>query len=632
MVLLGLTRPSRAGNRRLGTIIVTLVAATGLLASSVLAADGGTGLPTTDDPRWDLGAGFQDAEVAAAGLEHIGRFDKADSPFFNPNAIGSIAFANSDLAFTGDHVIHGNWRGFQIFDISDPTAPTLRTSVLCPGGQGDLTVYGNLLFHSVEEASGRVDCGTQGNAGGAQESRFRGVRIWDISDLDDPVQVGGIQTCRGSHTHRLVEDLNDPDHVYIYNSGTAGQRAAGEAVHTPDGFVTGRCGQTDPAGSNPSAWMIEVARVPVANPGAAEVVNEARLFADPDTGAVNGLQNTPPPGGHPCNRDVDEPLTFCSPAGAGYSPAPNTNTCHDITVYPEIGLAAGACQGNGLLIDISDPANPVRLDAVADENFSYWHSANFNNDGTAVLFTDEWGGGSGARCAPNHRLSWGANALFSIDRSGATPELVFESYYKIPAAQRNTENCVAHQANIVPVPGRDILVQAWYQGGISMFDWTDPANPVEIGYWDRGPISPTAAVLGGFWSGYWYNGHIYGAEIARGLDVLEASPTSFLTANEIDAARTVQLDEHNAMSMRRIEWPPSFALVRAYRDQAERAGAISSADLRRLDTFVDRAERFQSGPQRRAAIANLQAIANQLGAEGLDDLSAALGDLAVSLQ
>ena len=621
---------ARSAVRRRRRLLV-LVAATAMIGSLVPAAAvadvPGTGFPTADDPRVGLGGGFDDAEEASLGLDLRGQFDKRDGGFFDPGNLGSFAFANSDLAFTGDHVIQGNFAGFQIHDVSDPDNPTLRTEVLCPGGQGDATVIGDLLFTSVEQANGRVDCGTQGNAGGAQEDRMRGVRIWDISDLDEPEQVNVIQTCRGSHTHRLVEDPNDDSVVYIYNNGTGGQRSADEAVHTPDGFVTGRCGQGVDA-DNPSTHMIEVIKVPLDNPASAEVVNEARLFADEETGAVNGLQNTPFGQPHPCSTDPDGNL--CSPAGNNYSPTPNTNTCHDITAYPEIGLAAGACQGNGLLIDISDPANPERLDDVADPNFSYWHSANFNNDGTSVMFTDEWGGGTGARCAPNHRLSWGANALFSIDRSGDTPQLVFESYYKMPAEQTNAENCVAHQANIVPVPGRDILVQGWYQGGISMFDWTDPADPQEIGYFDRGPIADSL-VLGGYWSGYWYNGQIYGGEIARGLDVFDMAPTEDLTENEIAAANTVELDEHNAMSMRRLEWEPSFEVVRAYRDQAERADMAPNT-LDRVDRFVDRAERFQSGPQARAAVANLDAVSNQVGNEGFDGLAGALGDLADSLR
>ncbi len=585
-------RLSYAASRRARRSLLVMTVA--LLVVSLLPSAASAQLapfPTTDDPRYGLSPGYNDAGVATFGLEHIGRFDKQNSPFWNPTNIGAISNANSDLAFTGNYVIQGNWRGLQIYDVSDPTNPTLRTTVLCPGGQGDVNVYGNLLFHSVEESTARIDCGEGGvNA----QNRFRGVRIWDISDIDNPVQVAGIQTCRGSHTNRLVEDPNDPEHVYVYVSGTAGQRSSAEAVHTPQGFVTGRCGQTSPTSPNPSQWMIEVIKVPVDNPAAAEVVNEARLFADPVTGAVNGLQNGPTQPTHPCA--VDPGGNLCSPAGNNYSPSPNTNTCHDITAYPEIGLAAGACQGNGILIDISDPANPVRLDAVADPNFSYWHSANFSNDGTKVLFTDEWGGGTSARCAPNHRKSWGANAIFTIDRSGPTPKLEFQSYYKLPVAQTNQENCVAHQANILPVPGRDIAVQGWYQGGISMFDWTDPANPYEIAYFDRGPISPTSLLLGGFWSAYWYNGKVYGGEIARGLDILEVVPTEHLTQNEIDAAKTVQLDEHNAMAMRMYSWEPTFALARATVDQIVRDEDMTEGMEGKIRNALDKAEEWLGIP------------------------------------
>jgi hypothetical protein len=551
---------------------------------------------------------------------------------FNPTSIGSIAIANSDLAFTGDHVIQGNWRGFQIFDVSDPcgTDAAHRCAVSL-ASQGDLTVYGNLMFHSVEASSGKIDCTTGGvNA----SNRFRGVRIWDIGDLDNPVQVGGIQTCRGSHTHRLVEDPNDPDNVYVYVSGTAGQRSSAEFVHTPDGFVNGRCGQTSAAGANPSQWMIEVIKVPVDDAAAAEVVTEARLFQDFETGAVNGLQNSAPPGGHPCNRDTDDPATFCSPAGAGYSPTPNTNTCHDITVYPEIGLAAGACQGNGLLIDISDPANPVRIDAVADENFSYWHSANFKNDGTAVMFTDEWGGGSGRSLRAEPPLELGRER--PVRHRGHRPTARSSSSRattSCPVAQTNQENCVAHQANIVPVPGRDILVQGWYQGGISMFDWTDPVEPVR----DR-LLRPRADQWGfrerarRFLVGLLVQRScVWQLRSHRGLDVFDMTPTDHLTQNEIDAANTIVLDEHNAMSLRRFDWEPSSALVRAFADQAEREG-LAEDTLANVRRFVDRAEQFASGPQARAAIANLRAVANQVDEAGdFDALAGALRDLADSL-
>jgi hypothetical protein len=597
-----------AGTRRM----LVIVAALSMLVALFPAAAGAQELPTTDDPRVGLTPGYNDAGTASSGLDHIGRFRKQDGGLFNPNNLGDFGVAGSDLAFTGDFAIHGNFGGFQIHDISDPANPKLRTEVICPGGQGDPNVFGNLLFISVEQANGRIDCGTQGTSGPVDPERFRGIRIFDISDIDAPVQVGYVQTCRGSHTHRLVEDLNDPTRVFLYNHGTAGVRPAAELAGCQDDPITPDP-KTDP---NSSRWQIEVIEVPLAAPQNAAIVREARIFQDPATGAFNGLQNTQPGTPHPCASDN---LGSCTPAGANYSPLPNTNTCHDITVYPEVGLAAGACQGNGLLLDISDPSNPVRIDEASDVNFSYWHSANFNNDGTKVMFTDEWGGGTGARCTANHRTSWGANALFDIVEVDGVKQLDFQSYYKLPVAQTAQENCVAHQANILPVPGRDIVVQAWYQGGISMFDWTDTANPVEIAYFDRGPINqavlggPTVSnvVLGGFWSGYWYNGAVYGAEIARGLDAFEVRATEHLSQNEIDAAKTVQLAEHNPMAMRMYQWAPSFTVTRAFRDQAERAG-LAANYVRNVDNALERAERFTTGPQARAAVANLRAVSNQV--------------------
>jgi hypothetical protein len=610
------TNPSPRRRRRQRALGV--VASIGLLLGLLPAMATAQEYPSTEDPRYSLGTGLEDAETASLGMTHTGMVGKWDTPFWNPGNIGAINYALSDLAFTRDHVIQGSYRGFQIYDVSDPANPTLRTTMLCPGGQGDLNVYGNLLFQSVEDTSARVDCQS---GGVTAANRFRGVRIWDISDLDNPEQVAVIQTCRGSHTNRLVEDPNDPNTVYVYVSGTSSQRAASEFVHTPEGYVNNRCNQTSASSPNPSQWMIEVIKVPLDNPAAAEVVNEARLFQVGDV--VNGLQNGPTRPTHPC-ADTGE----CAPAGTNYSPSPNTNTCHDITTYPEIGLAAGACQGNGLLIDISDPANPVRIDAVADENFSYWHSANFSNDGSKVIFTDEWGGGTSARCAPNHRTSWGANAIFTIDRSGPTPKLVFESYYKLPAAQQNSENCVAHQGNLLPVPGRDILVQAWYQGGISLVDFTDPGNPFEIAFFDRGPISP-GLTLGGYWSAYWYNGKVVGSEIARGLDVLQLTPTDQLSANEIAAATQVQLDEHNAMAMRSFDWEPSFAVAGSYVDQAERKGSLSATTIKQVRQHLSQAEKLDEGPaSKRAVIAQLDNAIRKAGnsdpavAEALQELRA----------
>ncbi|MEU6203340.1 hypothetical protein ABZ814_07100 [Micromonospora musae] len=497
-----------------------------------------SGQESEPDPRIGLGSGWLDAQSAISDLELLAHRDKP-AGFVNPANPGDFGFVASDLAFGGDHAFQGNYNGFNVYDVSQPANPTLVSSVVCPGGQGDVSVHGNLLFMSVEETRGRLDCGTDPAAG----TRFQGVRVFDVSDVTNPVQVAAVQTCRGSHTHTLVTDPDDSANVYVYVSGTAGVRPA---------TTMAGCNNTPAAGTDPARWRIDVIKVPVAAPEQAAVVNNPRLFADPQTGAVDGLQNTPP--------------TTTHPSGSPWGPSPVTDACHDITAYPAIGLAAGACEGNGILIDISDPANPVRIDEVSDPNFAYWHSATISNDGKKVVFTDEWGGGTGARCRDTDQPQWGANAIFDIvDR-----KLKFASYYKLPVPQTLQENCVAHNGSLIPVPGRDILVQAWYQGGISLMDFTDSAHPREIAYFDRGPISPTTNVLGGFWSAYWYNGEIYGSEIARGFDVLGLRPSEHLTAAEIAAAREVQMPQFNAQHQTKVSWAPSFAVARARFDQLAR--------------------------------------------------------------
>ncbi|WBB70020.1 hypothetical protein [Micromonospora sp. WMMD812] len=497
-----------------------------------------SGQEAEPDPRIGLGSGWLDAQSAISNLEQLAHRDKP-AGFVNPANPGDFGYVSSDLAFGGHHAFVGNYNGFNIYDVSQPANPTIVTNVVCPGGQGDLSVHGNLLFMSVEETRGRLDCGTNAGVG----TRFQGVRVFDISDVANPVQVAAVQTCRGSHTHSLVTDPDDSANVYVYVSGTAGVR--------PASTMAG-CNNTPASGDNPARWRIDVIKVPVAAPEQAALVSGPRLFADPETGAVDGLQNTPPAPTHP--------------SGGSWSPSPVTDACHDITAYPELGLAAGACEGNGILIDISDPANPVRIDEVADPNFAYWHSATLSNDGKKVVFTDEWGGGTGARCRTTDQPQWGANAIFDI----VDGKMRFASYYKLPVPQTAQENCVAHNGSLIPVPGRDILVQAWYQGGISLMDFTDSAHPKEIAYFDRGPISPTSTVLGGFWSAYWYNGQIYGSEIARGFDVFGLRPSEHLTQAEIAAAREVQLPQFNAQHQTTISWAPSFAVARARFDQLAR--------------------------------------------------------------
>jgi hypothetical protein len=545
-----------------------------------LSLIGTTAATAADDPRVGLEPGYIPWSEAASNMELLSNTPR-QAPFDSGvDGFSGIGFANSDLAFTGDHAIVGNFNGFQIYDISDPAAPTLRSSFVCPGGQGDPSVFGNLLFFSVEETRGRVDCGTQGTVGAVDPDRFRGVRIFDISNLDNPVQLPGVQTCRGSHTHTVVEDPNDPENIYIYNSGTNAPRPGEELAGCENAALT----QEPVTDGNPTQWRIDVIKVPLANPSAAAIVNQPRIFTDPATGAYNGLQNTLPGTLHP--------------SGIAYSPLPNTNTCHDITAYPEIGLAAGACQGNGILLDISDPANPVRVDAVSDPNFSYWHSATFNNDGTKVVFTDEWGGGTAPRCRATDKPEWGANALFDITRDAAgKPTMSFASYYKLPVPQTVQENCVAHNGSLVPVPGRDIMVQSWYQGGTSVFDFTDTAAPTEIAFFDRGPIRTATSSglnLGGLWSTYWYNGAIFGTEIARGFDSFALTPSAQLSANEIAAAQEWQVDEFNAQAQPMVDLAPSFNVVKAYADQAERAGTLSAAAAADIRAHMTTAEQLMS--------------------------------------
>jgi hypothetical protein len=566
--------------------------------------------PNASDPRVGLEPGYFPWTEVASNIDLVDN-DPRVAPFDAlPTAFSGVPFANSDLAFTGDHAIVGNFNGFQVYDISDPTDPELRTAFVCPGGQGDPSVYGDLLFISVEETRGRIDCGTQGAPGAVNLERFRGVRIFDISDIDNPVQLPGVQTCRGSHTHTLVTDPDDPDNVYIYNSGTSGVRSPLELAGCENAALTA----APVTSGNPTQWRIDVIKVPLAAPETASIVSQPRIFTDPDTGAFNGLQNTLPGALHPSNTP--------------YSPLPNTNTCHDMTAYPEIGVAAGACQGNGILLDITDPVNPVRLDAVSDPNYSYWHSATLNNDGSTAIFTDEWGGGTSARCRATDQLEWGADAFYEI----VDGTMSFASYFKMPAVQTSQENCVSHNSSLVPVPGRDILIQAWYQGGTTLIDFTDPSQPVEIGYFDRGPITtemnPNGLNLGGLWSTYWYNGNVYGTEIARGFDTFELLVSNMLSENELGSAKEYQVGEFNAQHQTTIAWAPSFNVAGAYFDQAVRAGVLDDATEKKVGKHLAQAERLHGMGETASAIDQLDNAIRQLDESDLRD---ALTDLRDSL-
>ena len=557
--------------------------------------------PPTPDPRVGLAPGLFDAGEAIWNLRLVSATPPTE-PF--------VGQTNSDLAFTGPYAIQGNYDGIQIWDISNPANPESVVTHVCPASQSDVSVYEHLLFVSGEGVGGRLDCGEEGVEEAVSHDRLRGIRIFDISDISAPEYVANVQTCRGSHTHTVLEHPGDDENVYVYVSGSAPVRPAEELPGCSDAPP-----EEDP---NTALFRIEVIRVPLADPASAAIVSSPRIFEDLTAPPTHGLapddlaeveearargafivemmgqqmvmpdfaveqilgqmlaqrgQEGPPTAADSAMLREMLPAMIAAQMPGGEDAGPTQ--CHDITVYPAIGLAGGACEGYGMLIDISDPENPVRLSEVADSNFSYWHSATFNNDGTAVMFTDEWGGGGAPKCRASDPVEWGANAIFTVEDG----EMVFQSYYKLPAPQTPEENCVAHNGSLIPIPGRDIMIQGWYQGGISLIDWTDPANPVEIAFFDRGPVDGETMRMGGSWSVYWYNGVIVNSEIARGLDILELVPSDVMTQNEIDAANAVRLTHLNSQGQPIFEWPATFALARAYLDQLERHRGLDAARI-----------------------------------------------------
>lgn len=592
------------------------------------------------DPRVGLEAGLFDAEEAMWNMRLVSA---------TPPPEDFVGVTNSDLAFTGDYAIQGNYNGMQVWNIEDPSQPVLITGYFCPASQSDVSVYGDLLFVSGEGFGGRLDCGTERIEETVSAERLRGIRIFDISDIRNPEYITNVQTCRGSHTHTLLKDPNDDDNVYVYVSGSAPVRPSAE--------LAGCSGA--PLGEDPNTalFRIEVIRVPLANPERAAIVSSPRIFADlvappqhgPAPEELAAIEEARERGAFVAdfpdgpqlmsNREATQLLTEIVAQrggtgaataadstvlrgmivemvaqqvqavadGNGPGPRPGPNQCHDITVYPEVGLAGGACGGYGFLIDISDPVNPQRIGAVSDENFSYWHSATFNNDATKVLFSDEWGGGGQPKCRATDPREWGSNAIFTLDGR----QMDFQGYYKLSAPQTSQENCVAHNGSLIPIPGRDVMVQAWYQGGISVFDWTDPGTPVEIAYHDRGPVDPTRMQMGGSWSVYWYNGVMVSSEIARGLDIFELTPSELISQNEIDAAKSVRLDHLNAQGQPQFVWPTTFALAGAYLDQLERSGGLSASQIGSTRQDLADAERASGASQREA----LTRMADELSSE-----------------
>jgi hypothetical protein len=580
----------------------------------------------SNDPRANLKAGFDDAGEAILNLTKVvslpkppGFVDPANPANLSPRRLAQLAdgdrrrgrggrdgggpaggpaganraarspllsFANTDMAFQGDLLVAGSYHGFNIYRLQGDAAPQLLSSVVCPGGQGDVSIVGDLLIMSVEQTRGRVDCGLEGVQVDASPDRFRGIRIFNIADPTAPKQVGQVQTCRGSHTHSVV--ASDANRIVVYNSGTAGVREEDELA----GCVGNVAGDTRTA-----LFRIDVIEIPVSDPSRARIVDRPAVFADPATGVMAGLWRG---GDH--GDDTQETSV--------------TDQCHDITVFPSAGIAAGACSGNGIVFDIRDPLKPSRIDAVVDKGFAYWHSATFSNDGTKVIFTDEWGGGSRPRCRAHDPLDWGADAVYDL----VDGKLVYRAHFKMPAPQTDEENCVAHNGSIIPVPGRDLMVQSWYQGGISVWDFTDSSAPVEIAFFDRGPIDAEELAGGGYWSSYWYDGRIYATEIARGLDVFALQPSELLSANEIAAALLAdQGGLFNPQQQFPVTWPAEPAVARAYVDQLRRGAgaAVPAATLDDISGALDlTASRLTSGAHDSALAARLTALAGGLAGSG----------------
>ena len=485
-----------------------------------------------------------------------------------------LSFSQSDMAFRDDLLVTGSYHGFNIYRIDEEGLPKLITSVVCPGGQGDVSIVGDLLIYSVEQTRGRLDCGLEGVTVDASLDRFRGLRIFDISDLSRPMQVGAVQTCRGSHTHSVVAGPTPDGKILVYNSGTGRVREEEELDQCIDDI---------PGDDRTALFRIDVIEIPVDDPSQSSIIDSPAVFADPETGVLAGLWRG---GDH--GDDTQE--------------TNRTDQCHDITVFPSANLAAGACSGNGILFDITDPRKPTRIDVVTDSGFAYWHSATFNNEGTKVLFTDEWGGGGRARCRAWDPLTWGADAIYDI----VDDKLEFRSHYKMPAPQLETENCVAHNGSIVPVPGRDIFVQAWYQGGISVIDFTDSSNPLEIAYFDRGPILEDELITGGYWSVYYYEGTIYGTEITRGLDVLKLIPSEYMSENEIAAAAmaypVIGPRRFNPQQQVPMTWPAAPEVAGAYIDQLLRDNAIAEDAAESIGDMLDQVtQAMENGGDNRLA-------------------------------
>jgi hypothetical protein len=409
------------------------------------------------------------------GLEWVAH---RDNPFRQGD---DAAFINSDLAFTGDYLVQGNFAGFSIWDISDPAAPELVSAVSCPGGQGDVSTVGDLVIVSVDETMSDDSC--QASRVPETDENWEGIRVFDISDPSAPRYAAAVRTRCGSHTHTVVPDAADPARVYVYVSAYS------------------RGASLNCTGRNP----LQIVELPLAAPEQASVVGELDLFDD-------------------------ETAFGPEDRVSGGAETRSTTGCHDITAYPAKALAVAACRGDGLLLSIADPLVPVVLQRVRDPAVAFWHSGIFDNDATRVVFQDELGDGFINTCSPAFGSDRGADAVWRIAADG----LVKEGTYKLPRTQSDLEKCVAHSGGLVPVPGRFVIAQAWLEGGVSVVDLSDPSAPVELTWFDRPDYGTSMDYTAGIWSVYHYDGFLYASDMYEGLEVLRLTDPMFADAARYD--------------------------------------------------------------------------------------------------
>jgi hypothetical protein len=570
-----------------------------LVAPALLSAQT---YPSAADPRSNLKPGRLDAGVAASNMRLVS-FSPKPAQF---DSARGLTFINSDVAFGNSHYAYqGNFAGFTVWDVSNPAKPVIASVVECITSQGDPSIIGNLLFVSAEGAGNRNDCGK----GGVQDPKdhMTGIRIYDVSNPSAPKLIKNVQTCKGSHTHTVIPSPTDKKIVYIYVSG---QQAA-----RPETELAGCKNGTDPADPTNSLYQLDIIKVPLDHPEQAAVIPGARIFTGLEGAPACITFCAPPdtrrPAGGGRGRRGGAPGDSANPAAVMLNTGPRN--CHDVTAYPAMHLLAAACSSHAIMVDISNPEKPVRLSAITDtNNFQSRHTAGFSNDGKKTLWTDEWGGGTGPMCQAGSIMELGGNTI--VTASADYKKLTQRAYFKLPTAQSAQENCVSHNGGLIPVPGRDLYVQGWYQGGIDVMDFTDADHPFEIAYFDRGPIDEpndttnannrSRYTIGGSWGAYYWNGYVYSSELDRGFDIFELTPSPQLSANELAAAKLVTLKEYNPQSQPKLVWPAAFPVVRSYLDQLVRNEGLAADRTTAVSAALDAAEK-KSGAARAAALTKL---------------------------